>query len=63
MARQIANHKITSRELFTFEFIKDAIRSVFPACFENLLTQLDKMIAFDALAGNNDRHFYNWGGY
>jgi HipA-like C-terminal domain len=61
MARQIANHKTTSRELFTFEFIKDAVRSVFPACFENLLTELVKMIAFDALAGNNDRHFYNWG--
>jgi len=61
LAEEIANHKPTSRELFTFEFIKDAIRSVFPQCFENLLLELVKMIAFDALAGNNDRHFYNWG--
>lgn len=61
LAEEIANHKVTSRELFTFEFIKDAIRSVFPQCFESLLVELVKMITFDALAGNNDRHFYNWG--
>ena len=61
LAEEIANHKPTSRELFTFEFIKDSIRSVFPQCFENLLVELVRMITFDALAGNNDRHFYNWG--
>ena len=61
LAEEIANHKPTSRELFTFEFIKDSKRSVFPQCFENLLVELVRMITFDALAGNNDRHFYNWG--
>jgi hypothetical protein len=61
MAKQIAEHRGTSRELFTFEFIRDAIRSVFPNCCENLLLDLVKMVAFDALVGNNDRHFYNWG--
>jgi hypothetical protein len=61
MAEEIANNKSTSRELFTFEFIKDSIRSVFPNCFEDLLRGLVKMIAFDAIVGNNDRHFYNWG--
>ncbi len=61
LAEEIAKHKPTSRELFNFEFIKDSIRSVFPQCFENLLIELVKMIVFDALAGNNDRHFYNWG--
>ena len=60
-AKEIANHKNSSRELFTFEFIRDAIRYVFPNCFETLLQELVKMIAFDALVGNNDRHFYNWG--
>ncbi|MHB1921944.1 MAG: HipA domain-containing protein, partial [Chitinophagaceae bacterium] len=60
-AEEIANHKTTSRELFTFEFIKDSIQTVFPQCFDNLLIGLVKMITFDALAGNNDRHFYNWG--
>lgn len=61
LAKEIADHKLTSRELFTFEFIKDSIRSVFPECFENLLLELVKLITFDALVGNNDRHFYNWG--
>lgn len=61
MAQEIANNKTTSRELFTFEFIKDSIRSVFPESFDNLLVELVKMITFDALVGNNDRHFYNWG--
>lgn len=61
MAQEIANNKSTSRELFTFEFIKDSIRSVFPDCFEDLLAGLVEMIVFDAIVGNNDRHFYNWG--
>lgn len=61
MAEQIANEKKTSRELFSFEFIKDAIRTVYPIDFENLLLELVKMITFDGIAGNNDRHFYNWG--
>ncbi|MDP1728281.1 MAG: S24 family peptidase [Bacteroidota bacterium] len=50
-----------ARELFTFEFIKDAIRSVYPNCFETLLIGLVRLLAFDAVVGNNDRHFYNWG--
>ena len=61
LAKEIADHKTTSRELFTFEFIKDAIRTVFPDSFEHLLLELVKMLVYDAIAGNNDRHFYNWG--
>lgn len=60
-AEEIANHKPSSRELFTFEFIISSIRSVFPQCFEILIVELVKMLSFDAIAGNNDRHFYNWG--
>lgn len=61
LAKEIANDKPSSRQLFTFEFIKDAIRTVFPDCFEDIIFNLVKMLAFDALVGNNDRHFYNWG--
>jgi hypothetical protein len=61
MAEEIANNKDTSRQLFTFEFIKEAIRSVFPQSFEDITLQFVKMLTFDALVGNNDRHFYNWG--
>ena len=61
LAEEIANNKHTSRELFTFEFIKDAVRNVYPDCFETIMNELVMMIIFDAIAGNNDRHFYNWG--
>ncbi len=61
LAKEIADHKPTAREFFTFEFIKEAIRTVFPNDFEYLTYELVKMLCFDALAGNNDRHFYNWG--
>ena len=61
MAAEIARNKKTSRELFTFEFICEAIRFVFPEAWESLICDLVKMITFDAIVGNNDRHFYNWG--
>jgi hypothetical protein len=61
LASEIAKHKPSARELFTFEFIREAIHVVFPKAYETILTGLVKMIAFDAIVGNNDRHFYNWG--
>jgi len=60
MAVEIAENKNTARELFTFEFIEEALKAVFPSCYEDLVKDLIRMTAFDALAGNNDRHFYNW---
>ena len=61
LAKQIANEKNTSRELFTFGFIKQAIEAKFGNESGPLLLKLIEMITFDALVGNNDRHFYNWG--
>ena len=61
MASQIANNRKTSRELFTFEFICKAIQSVFPEGCDDLILDFVRMITFDAIVGNNDRHFYNWG--
>jgi hypothetical protein len=61
LADEIANNRKTSRELFTFEFISDAIKSVFPETAEILTSKFVEMIVFDAIVGNNDRHFYNWG--
>jgi hypothetical protein len=60
-ANEIALNKKTAREFFTFEFISKAIRAVFPKQSDNIMNELVKMITFDALIGNNDRHFYNWG--
>lgn len=61
MAQEIADDKKDARELFTYDFIKEAISFVFPKNFKNILSDLVAMIIFDALVGNNDRHFYNWG--
>ncbi|SMD44808.1 hypothetical protein SAMN00777080_3442 [Aquiflexum balticum DSM 16537] len=58
---RIANNKGEARSVFTFEFIKDALRNVFPNDFEMLMVEFVKMLVFDAIVGNNDRHFYNWG--
>lgn len=59
-AKEIANDKKSARELFSFEFISEAIKSVFPINYKELLNDLVKLIIFDAISGNNDRHFYNW---
>lgn len=60
LAEEIANDKTTARELFTFEFIEEAIKDVFPVESEELLKSLVYILTFDAIVGNNDRHFYNW---
>jgi hypothetical protein len=61
MAAEIANSRASARELFTFEFIAAAIESVFPTHSRQIINDLVRMVTFDALTGNNDRHFYNWG--
>jgi len=49
------------RELLTFDVIEDAMNHVHPIQGSALLVELVKLITFDAIVGNNDRHFYNWG--
>ncbi len=61
LAKEIAEDKQNARELFTFEFLIEAIESVFPNSYNEIIEDLVKMITFDAVSGNNDRHFYNWG--
>ena len=60
-AKEIADNKSKARELFTFEFIKQSIYSVYPENKDELLRNLIRLLTFDAIVGNNDRHFYNWG--
>lgn len=50
-----------ARKFFTFQFVETAIRQMFPKESEQILLEFVKMLVFDALTGNNDRHFYNWG--
>ncbi|HMQ46309.1 MAG TPA: HipA domain-containing protein [Saprospiraceae bacterium] len=59
-----ANHrkrKDITPELFNFKFTEEAIRSIFPEQHKEILQDFVSMLIFDAIVGNNDRHFYNWG--
>ncbi len=49
------------RDFFTFQFVDEAIRSEFPGQASSILKAYTRMLAFDAIVGNNDRHHYNWG--
>jgi hypothetical protein len=53
------NHK--SSEFFTIQFTHDTFKHFFPNDHEKLMTDYIKLLFLDALIGNNDRHFYNWG--
>ena len=41
--------------------LPDAIKFSFPNQNTQLITGFVKLLVFDAIVGNNDRHFYNWG--
>jgi len=47
-------------EMITVQEAKFAIAYLFPKNPE-IFTEYLKLLLFDALVGNNDRHFYNWG--
>lgn len=49
-----------SRALFTFQFTNESVKFMFPDQHQNIMNQLVKLLVFDAISGNNDRHFYNW---
>lgn len=48
------------KELITVQEAKKALEYLYPQNPE-LITEYCKLLLFDALVGNNDRHFYNWG--
>lgn len=50
-----------SRDFFTVQFAKSAIKFAYPYHFEEIIKEFVKMLIFDAIVGNYDRHFYNWG--
>lgn len=53
------NHK--SPEFFTVQFTQDTFKYFFPDDHNRLMTDFIKLLFLDAILGNNDRHFYNWG--
>ena len=50
-----------AQDFFTIQFTKEAIEKVFPKQSESIFANFIRMLIFDAIVGNNDRHFYNWG--
>tara|TARA_R110002124_G_scaffold135815_3_gene298860 strand:- start:17628 stop:18629 length:1002 start_codon:yes stop_codon:yes gene_type:complete len=50
-----------SKEFLTFTFTFEVIEALYEECKEEIVSSLVKMITFDAITGNSDRHFYNWG--
>ncbi len=57
---EVDKQKLT-REWFTIQFVESAVSNMFLYQKEEILHELVKLIIFDALVGNNDRHFFNWG--
>ncbi len=58
---EINKDRKTRREFFTFEEVNEAIKYVYPLGHDIIMLDLVKMIVFDAIVGNNDRHYHNWG--
>lgn len=53
--------KQLARQFFTVSFTHEALRHIFPYHYEDIFLCFVRMLIFDAIVGNNDRHFYNWG--
>ncbi|MGB5941587.1 MAG: HipA domain-containing protein [Leeuwenhoekiella sp.] len=60
-AKELDEDKKERRKYLTFELIEKAFKHVYPGQAHHLLKELVKLIVFDAIVGNNDRHYYNWG--
>ncbi len=50
-----------ARNVFTFQVVEEAITSRFPEHMPEILSDFVRLLGFDALIGNNDRHYFNWG--
>jgi len=53
-------NKHKALDFFTVQFTEETLFHFFPEEYETLMTDFLKLLVFDALIGNNDRHFYNW---
>ena len=57
---EVDEQKMT-RDLFTLQVIESAVSNLFLHQKDDIMHELVKLVIFDALVGNNDRHFFNWG--
>lgn len=49
------------REIFTFQVVEDAVITRFPDHADELMHGFVRLLGFDTIVGNNDRHHFNWG--
>lgn len=49
-----------ARDFFTLQFVKQAVSRAFPQEEDIIMKDLIRLLLFDAMVGNNDRHYYNW---
>ncbi len=63
LVEEIEKDRRTVRNYFTFQFTECAIQYRFghSDIAQKIITDLVRMLCFDAITGNNDRHIYNWG--
>lgn len=50
-----------ARDFFTLSFTYDTLKHIYPHQADDLFMDFVRMLVFDAIVGNNDRHYYNWG--
>ncbi len=50
-----------SRNLFTFQVVMASLKQLYEKESDELILSFVRLLAFDAMIGNNDRHMYNWG--
>lgn len=55
------NRKIDDQDYFNVQWVQEIFSKYFPEDGEMLLSSFIKMLIFDGIVGNNDRHAYNWG--
>lgn len=50
-----------AQKFFTVSFTRETIMHIYPHQGDAIFLEFARMLVFDAIVGNNDRHFYNWG--
>lgn len=49
------------RDIFTFQVVEEAVISRFPDFADDIMYDFVRLLGFDTIVGNNDRHHFNWG--
>lgn len=55
------NNKIDDQHFFNIQLVQEIFTKYFPLDSRDLFNSFIKMLIFDGVVGNNDRHSYNWG--